>query len=464
MVQEQPSDRNGKESSEPTNPILEEKIQQGLERQAQNQEGIMSSLLQPGYELGKEKYIFQSKLGEGGFGITFLAEDKKSCKQVVIKTLNEQMRRRANFRYFREKFNNEAVKLAQCNHPHIVKLMDEIIYDESEWPYLVMEYIAGKNLERYIKEDYGFLLQKEALDYALQIADALKMVHQMNLFHLDVNPRNIIIKNDSKEAVLIDFGTSRRADADLKSVINEFISLSYAPIERYRQEEQGAYTDVYGLSATLYFMLTGKDPEEAGTRERLINWGRPDPLIAPNNLCKNSSEKIEEKVEQAILWGLALEPKDRPQTIEEWLVALLPNTNIDTPPITRKNNSNKLELLGRAAFMGVAIWLLFISFLKLIVNSNISYVLSLLLCVLFIFISQYSLPNSKSKSYLFISAGISTLLIFIVIVLHIIPDVRLDNLTKLPRTYGFLTIGAGFVALIVMAALKKFFIESDNAS
>ncbi len=463
MVQEQPSDRNGRESSQPTNPILEKKIQQGLKKQAQNQEGIMSSLLQPGYELGKGRYIFQRKLGEGGFGITFLAEDKKGCKQVVIKTLNEQMRCRADFRYFREKFNNEAVKLAQCNHPHIVKLLDEIIYDESEWPYLVMEYIAGKNLARYIKEERGFLSQKEAFHYAFQIADALKMVHQMNLFHLDVNPRNIIIKNDNNEAILIDFGTSRRADADFKSVINEFISRSYAPIERYRQQEQGAYTDVYGLSATLYFMLTGKDPEEAETRERLIKRGRPDPLIAPNNLCDKSDDKIEERVEQAILCGLALEPQDRPQTIEKWLVALLPNPNINPPPMTIKNNSSTLELLGRSAFMSVAIWLLLISVLKVIVNSDISYVVSLLLCVGLIFLSQYRLPANNSKIYLFISAVIPTLLIFLAIVLHKIPGVGLENLTLLPRTYGLLTIGAGAIAFTLMAALK-FFIESDNAS
>jgi serine/threonine protein kinase len=323
--------------------------------------------LQPGYEIGKGRYIFKKKLGEGGFGITFLAEDKNSSKQVVVKTLNENMRHHPDFRYFREKFNNEAVKLAQCNHPHIVKLMDEIIYDESEWPYLVMEYIAGKNLERYIKEECGFLQQKEALRYGLQIADALRAVHQMKLFHLDVNPRNIIIRSDKKEAVLIDFGTSRRADADLKSVINEFISRSYAPIERYRQLEQGAYTDVYGLSATLYFMLAGRDPEAADTRDRLTKLGRPDPLMAPIISSDNSDEKIEERVEQAILQGLALEPEDRPQSIQKWLNLLgIGNTQKVVLQKTEETEneslvstwSNTLELLVKAQLTGLKYGLL----------------------------------------------------------------------------------------------------------
>ncbi len=279
------------------------------------------SNLQPGYELGKGRYIFKKKLGEGGFGVTFLADDTRNGRLVVIKTLNEKMRSDKDSPYFRDKFNNEAVKLGQCDHPHIVKLMDEIIYDDLKFPYLVMEYIPGKNLLQYTK-DCSFLPQEEALLYIQQIASALKVVHTKNLYHLDVNPRNIMIREIGKnkyEAVLIDFGTSRRADADLQSVINQFLSHSYAPIERYRQGKQGAYTDVYGLSATLYFMLTGKDPEQAKPREGFIRNGRRDPLISPD-VYQNT---IDENVSNVILWGMAFEPEDRPQSIEEWLDKLL---------------------------------------------------------------------------------------------------------------------------------------------
>jgi serine/threonine protein kinase len=297
--------------------------------QSTQREEIMIRYLQTGCKLAKDRYIFQEQLGEGGFGITFLAKDTRNGRLVVIKTPNKAMRRDANFIYFRDKFSNEAVKLGQCNHPHIVKLMDEIIYDEFEFPYLVMEYIPGLNLQDYILSQRNFLSQEEALLYIRQIADALKVVHQMSLFHLDVNPRNIIIRNDKKEAVLIDFGTSRRADADLKSVINQFISRSYAPIERYRLKEQGAYTDVYGLSATLYFMLTGIGPVEADTRGNLIKQGRIDPLRPPNEYGSN----IDVNVNDTILWGMAFEPKDRPQSIQEWLdKLLLPSSFVEIKP------------------------------------------------------------------------------------------------------------------------------------
>jgi len=265
-----------------------------------------------GQRLQGGKYTIEQELGEGGFGITYRARDNNGRK-VVIKTLNDNVQRRSDFAKFQQDFLNEALRLAKCSHPHIVRI-DEVIQEGQLWC-IVMEYIDGEDLASRI-ESKGALQEAEALRYIQQIAKALAVVHNNGLLHRDVKPQNIMLRSDKSEAVLIDFGIAREFTPNLTQTHTQFLSDGFAPIEQYEQRaKRGAYTDVYGLAATLYALLTGRVPPSATSRDRSVLKRKNDPIETPKQI--NSS--ISDRVNQAILWGMAIEPEDRPQSVQEWL-------------------------------------------------------------------------------------------------------------------------------------------------
>ncbi|RMG08419.1 MAG: serine/threonine protein kinase [Cyanobacteria bacterium J055] len=233
---------------------------------------------QPHTQLQNGKYTIQKTLGEGGFGITYLATDETG-KPVAIKTLNDNIRKRRDFNQCQEDFLNEALRLAQCRHPHVVRVR-QVIQHDSLWC-ITMDYIDGTNLGRWVEKE-GALPETQALRYIRQIGDALRVVHQQGFLHRDVKPLNILVKNDLAQAVLIDFGMAREFTPNLTQVHTEYVSRGFAPIEQYdRRSRRGAYTDVYGLAATLYALVTAEVPESATARDHHIARGKPDPLIPP---------------------------------------------------------------------------------------------------------------------------------------------------------------------------------------
>lgn len=270
---------------------------------------------QPHTQLQNGKYTIHKTLGEGGFGITYLATDETG-KPVAIKTLNDNIRKRRDFSQCQEDFLNEALRLAQCRHPHIVRVR-QVIQHDSLWC-IVMDYIDGKNLGRWVEKE-GALAETQALRYIRQLGDALQVVHQQGFLHRDVKPLNILVKNDLTQAVLIDFGMAREFTPYLTQVHTEYVSRGFAPIEQYdRRSQRGAYTDVYGLAATLYALVTAEVPESATARDRHIARGKPDPLISPQQIVT----QISDRTQSAILAGMALEPEHRPPTVDQWLSLL----------------------------------------------------------------------------------------------------------------------------------------------
>lgn len=267
---------------------------------------------EPGHVLQDGKYMIEKKLGEGGFGVTYLASDS-SDNFVVIKTLNEKIQNRRNFAKCQQDFLNEALRLAKCSHPHIVGI-HELIQEELLWC-MVIEYIDGIDLATLV-ENEGALPEPEALQYIQQIGEALCVVHRQGFLHRDIKPLNILVRRDRTDAVLIDFGLARDFTPNLTQIHTEYISKGFAPIEQYdRRSLRGAYTDVYGLAATLYALLTAEIPEASPTRDRQINRHQDDPLVPPKQL----NPEISDRVNAAILAGMALEPENRPQTIPAWL-------------------------------------------------------------------------------------------------------------------------------------------------
>ncbi|MCC5639575.1 serine/threonine protein kinase [Nostoc sp. CHAB 5844] len=279
-----------------------------------------------GQQLEDGKYTIVKSLGVGGFGTTYLAQKYQSYF-VVIKTLSERLKFDPNFEKFQKYFLKEASALARCNHPHIVKFYEIIRVDD--FPCIVMEYIPGENLYTIVTK-HSVLPENQAVQIITQIGDALSTLHQQGFLHGDVTPHNIILRSNTSEAVLVDFGISRKFISN--STDNSMgLSIGYSPPEQYTTNlRRGPYTDVYGLAATLYFLLTESTP--ISSLDRIAG---KLPLTAPKDINKHISYGIN----FAILKGMELTVEHRPKTVEAWI-----NLLNSKPPKLAKNPQRELQI------------------------------------------------------------------------------------------------------------------------
>ncbi len=265
------------------------------------------------------KYTLEQELGRGGFGITFKATHRYLGQPVVIKTLNESLRRQPNFAEFDRKFQDEARRLASCVHPNIVRVSDFFVEDDR--PYMVMDYIPGQNLGDVVLPNRP-LPEQLAISYISQIGAAVKVVHHNGLLHRDIKPQNIILRQNTQEVVLIDFGIAREFTPGATQTHTNMVSDGYAPPEQYFA--QGKYTpatDVYGLAATLYSLLTGQVPIAAILRTS-------QPMPTPRDL----QPQLSTTVSQAVMRGMTVEAQNRPATVDEWLSLLTNSPSVSTGP------------------------------------------------------------------------------------------------------------------------------------
>ncbi len=268
----------------------------------------MNSLV--GQTLQNGKYTLQEEIGRGGFGVTYKATHHYLGQWVVIKTLNEGMHNHPDFQASEQKFQDEARRLAACSHPNIVRVSDFFI--EGGLPYMVMDYIPGPTLDKLVFPNNP-LPEALAVHYSRQIGAALQAVHQNGLLHRDVKPQNVILREGTQDVVLIDFGIAREFSPNVTQVHTSMVSAGYAPLEQYLTKAK--YTpasDVYGLAATLYALVTAQVPVASILRDR-------QPLAMPRSI----NPQLSPALEQAILRGMAMEVDQRPPTVDAWL-ALLP--------------------------------------------------------------------------------------------------------------------------------------------
>ena len=236
--------------------------------------------LQPNTILQGGKYRIERVLGQGGFGITYLATQTFLQRKVAIKEffMKDFCSRDSHTMYmqsftvdsakqveqYRKKFFKEAGNLSRLHHPNIISVID--VFEENGTVYYSMPYYSGGSLQEYV-DAHGALSESEAMKVIKQIAKALKYMHEEHhICHFDVKPANIML-DDKGNAILIDFGISKNYDAQGHETSMTPIGLSegYAPIEQYQQnvEEFSPVSDVYALGATLYFLLHGKRPVSA---------------------------------------------------------------------------------------------------------------------------------------------------------------------------------------------------------
>jgi formylglycine-generating enzyme required for sulfatase activity/tRNA A-37 threonylcarbamoyl transferase component Bud32 len=256
-------------------------------------------------EIKNGRFRIQKVLGAGGFGVTYLALEPALDRQVVIKTLNHLQQNRADFADRQERFVNEAMILKGCQHPHIVQVY-ELIQEDGLWG-MVMEYIHGEELAHYADES-GQIPEIEALTYINQISLAIAYCHEQGFLHRDIKPNNILLRQKTKQAVLIDFGL---AVANNSANVTNFTTAGYAPPEQYKVGEAGPYSDVYALAATCYHLLTAQVPIPANFRSYVD-------MPAPQHFNTTVSDRVNE----AILRGMAHDPAARPQTIAAFRRAL----------------------------------------------------------------------------------------------------------------------------------------------
>ena len=280
------------------------------------------------------RYIVGRVLGQGGFGITYLAWDEKLAARVAVKeympndisarvgtTVSVAMESRAeDFTYGEERFQEEARILAKfMGQPNIAGVTD--YFDENGTSYFVMDYIEGISFKTYIANQGGKVSVEEALDVMIPVLRALTAVHAEGFIHRDVTPDNIYITKDGN-VKLLDFGSARYSIGDKSKSLDVILKVGYAPKEQYiRRGRQGPYTDVYSCAACLYAAITGYLPPES--LERLDH----DTLVPPSQM----GVEIPLYLERAILKGLAVQPEDRFQTAGEFLEALESQQVVELP-------------------------------------------------------------------------------------------------------------------------------------
>ena len=334
--------------------------------------------LQPGSELQNGKYRIHSVLGQGGFGITYLAEQTGLGMRVAIKEFflkgscqrdsntskvsvpvseNEELVNRCL-----KKFKSEARKIASVNDDHIVNIID--IFDENGTSYYVMKYLGGGSLASKLAG--GPFPEKTALRIVGEVAEALSSIHASGLLHLDVKPANILM-DERGRSVLIDFGVSKYVDSNQDSSTTSSLigfSRGFAPLEQVNSTSTSLSpaSDIYALGATLYNLVTGSAPPEASV---VMDAGLP--AFPPG---------LSEETKNAITQAMQPRRKDRPQDVKSFL-ALLPEeegteSEDDTVVVNMVSSDQdavgtshrgRIPLIISAAMLGAALVLTAVNFL-----------------------------------------------------------------------------------------------------
>ena len=278
------------------------------------------TVLQNRYEIG-------AVVGAGGFGITYAAWDRVLEQRVAIKeympgefstrTPGETRvsvyggEKEEQYKNGRDKFYEESQRLAKFQDvPGIVQIYNS--FEENETAYLVMEFLEGETLGERLKRDKR-IPEQEAVGIILPVLQALTEVHRVGILHRDIAPNNIFLTKDGG-VKLLDFGASRSVTGTHSKSLTVLYKEGYTPEEQYRSRgDQGTWTDVYEVAATLYKMLTGTVPPGALERRR------KDTLKLPSKM----GIKVTKQTEQALLNALNVDIRYRTKTADAFMQELM---------------------------------------------------------------------------------------------------------------------------------------------
>jgi len=291
---------------------------------------VHRNALQPGYRL--LWYVVERILGQGGFGITYLARDTNLDQTVAIKEyLPIELAVREgdcsvhpvsrghedDFHWGLERFAAEARTLARFDHPNIVRVL--AVFEENNTAYMVMRYESGASLQERLPRR-GTLEEGPLLAILFPVLGGLARVHAEGFIHRDIKPANLFVRDDGSP-VLLDFGSARHALGRETRTLTSLVSPGYAPFEQYysKSDRQGPWTDIYGLGATLYRAVCGVAPVDAVDRGEALLDERPDPYVPASEAAAG---RYSGRLLAAIDHALAFRETDRPQDIATWRAEL----------------------------------------------------------------------------------------------------------------------------------------------
>ncbi len=325
------------------------------------------------------RYVLGRVMGQGGFGITYAAQDLKTGERVAVKeyfpaymasreadgSISAFSNQAANFEHGKERFLEEANALVEFrNNPHIVNVYD--LFQANGTVYFVMEFVQGRNLRSYVKMMGGRLGEEAANRILLPIMEALEEVHAKGLVHRDIAPDNIIVTAEGS-AKLIDFGAARYSTGEKSLSLDVVLKHGYAPQEQYmRRGRQGPFTDVYAMAATYYYAVTGRVPPDA------IERSAADGLYTPSAL----GVKLSSGTEKAVLKALNIQPAGRFQSMAELARAIrgekapaaevkkVSSKSVEELGIKKKKKSRKPLIAVLAALLAVGLLIAVLSLKK----------------------------------------------------------------------------------------------------
>jgi serine/threonine protein kinase len=291
-----------------------------------------------------ENYQIQSVLGDGGFGITYLAKDIQLDALVALKEYlpNELAVRQSDdytvqpksqadtddFAWGLERFVKEAQTLAQFKHPNIVRVLH--FFQAHNTAYIVMEYEQGQSLADFLKRN-DTATEDELMAFLPALLDGLETVHNAGYLHRDIKPSNVYLRQTDRSPLLIDFGSARYDLGSRSRSVTMIVTPGYAPFEQYQSDgaQQGAWTDIYATGAVLYRFISGEIPPEATERVSAMMQNRPDPLKAAVEVGRG---QYSQPFLAAIDWALAVNEQDRPPSIKAWRSQFFPEPLLEDGP------------------------------------------------------------------------------------------------------------------------------------
>lgn len=309
--------------------------------------------LDPGSKVSR--YEILEVLGAGGFGITYKVFDTSlHCEAAMKEYLPAEFAVRAGqgnavvprseqvageFQHGLKRFLDEARTLAKFKNRHIVRVSDYL--EDNGTAYLVMDYEEGQPLRGLLKQRGGSLSETEIKKIFIPILEGLKVVHGAGLLHRDIKPDNIYLRRDGPP-VLLDFGAARQYTASRTQSVTATVTPGYAPFEQYQPDGNlGAWTDIYGLGATLYACISGQPPLDAITRHAQP---RADPLPLAQDI---GSDRYSEALLRTVDWMLRPSISDRPQSVEEVLPCIQGRTEPPEGAVpTGGNDAATIKLSG----------------------------------------------------------------------------------------------------------------------
>ena len=321
--------------------------------------------LQNGTLLQGGKYKIEKVLGQGGFGITYLATQTLTDKKVAIKefffkeycerdnvsgTVTVPTTSKKKFvEKFQKKFLKEAKIISDLNHKNIIRVLD--VFQENDTSYYSMEYIIGKSLAQEINAK-GKIDETEAISIIDSIGQALSYLHERHINHLDVKPGNIMIDEKEHRTVLIDFGVSKQYDpetGDGTTTTPVGISHGYSPLEQYNTGGVNNFSpqsDIYALGATLLKMISGQTP--------------PSAIDISQHGLPQLPSTISPWIDKAIRTAMQPIKESRPASVQQFITIIherkaAPEETIFSGTVEKEKDKKRSSIVGKTLLIALLV-------------------------------------------------------------------------------------------------------------